>query len=72
MAKDFTKEQLVTVGEALAVYGDELLKVHKKMVKLGLPEQQTIKVKYLGVQALRDQTGPTRREETGAVRGDRG
>jgi hypothetical protein len=77
MGKEFSKEQTSTIGEALAVYGDELLKVHKKMVKLGLPEQQTIKVKYLGVQALRDQVGPARRDVTvtvtgGKLRGDLG
>lgn len=72
MSKDFTKEQHETIGEALTVYGDELLKVHKKMVKLGLPEQKSIKIKYLNVQALRDDVGPRHETPTKAVRGDNG
>lgn len=71
MAKDFTKEQQLMIGEALAVYGDELLKLVKKTTKLGLPEQSSIKQKYLGVQRLRDEVGEVRTPAT-PVRGDRG
>jgi hypothetical protein len=72
MAKDFSKEQQATIGEALTVYADELLKVYKKTVKLGLPEYRSCAMRSALARMCRQRRACAATADNGMARYDQG
>jgi len=56
---ELSDKQIVMTGDALLTYGNEVKKLMKKAEKMGLPEGETLKSKYLEVEALRDKLSRT-------------
>lgn len=56
MAADakYSAGEIKIISEGLLVYKEEVGKLMKKTEKLGLPEHQTLKKKFLEIEALRN------------------